>query len=897
MEMSGKQISARREDILVVLATGLFAAGLCFIAPTVLQSLDYVAMWKPSFHFLADAMREGRVPLWNPYMHLGRPYLADMSNMAFYPPVYLICLGEKAGLFLLVWLHCLLAVFGMRKLAGALEVGRWQSYFMAFSFLASGALTARWMTGQLPNCFAICYVPLLFYCAVRTEEPWRTRRVALQAVLLALQLLCHPQVFWFSAIGQAVFILTRALSLPVREAARDAWHGIWQFGVACVWCAGLIAVTLMPFLELIRESNRSVASPSFANSYNLACADLGYLFSPLQSGAGWESNLFVGTIVVISGLAGLRYVRERNVRGLLGVLVVALLIAFGDKTPLFGLIYKWLPGYADFRIHSRTALLVVLVLICTSGIWFSRPHPRLRAWWTSIFGVPGQYVIIALVLLQSFDLVQGTWIIKRVITNAANHLAGTPRDDSFQLTLVTELRNAGLLEGLRPPPRVCVPPLLVPANDGMIYRYSNFDANWPLFLQRPWDYLHAVLGIAPNPDKGLLAPQVYNHCPFPYPDVSLSTGFDLRAGRLVLATNPAPRAFLVYAAEVADYGTILKRLADGYDIHQSALLEKPLAEPLPRQNVLTGAPAAIRRFEPNSLLVDVDAKEKVLLVLAEGWYPGWRAEIDGHVYECVPANIWMRAVPVPAGRHQIRVYFHQDYLLAGLLISLTGAGLVLVVLAGSKRRVPHGLAEPDVPKIQTAPSTQGTSNPEQKVPLNAHPGSLPVTWRLPCVLAGGILSVWLVATAEIHRVRFFVVMKTNFDASIECQSAMTSGLQHRTAEAIAHYQEALWLKPDLVAALNDLAWIRAANARAEFRDGPEAVRLAQRACELSKYNVALFVGTLGAAYAEAGRFDEAVTAAQMARQLALAEGQSELAEKNLELIKLFTARQPYHEER
>ena len=159
---------------------------------------------------------EGRVPLWNPYVHLGRPYLADMPNMTFYPPLYLICLGQRTGVFLLVWLHCLLGAFGMRRLAGALGAGRWQSYFMAICFLASGPLMAHWVTGQLPYCWAICYMPWLFYCAVRTEEPWQSRRIALHAVLLALQLLCIPQVFWFSAVGQAVFIVARALRLPVR---------------------------------------------------------------------------------------------------------------------------------------------------------------------------------------------------------------------------------------------------------------------------------------------------------------------------------------------------------------------------------------------------------------------------------------------------------------------------------------------------------------------------------------------------------------------------------------------------------------------------------------------------------------------------------------------------------
>jgi hypothetical protein len=483
--MSSKPRRARSEDLLVVLAVALFAAGLCFIPPTLLESSDYLIIWKPSFHFLKEALQEGRVPLWNPYLHLGRPYLADMPNMAFYPPTYLVCLGEKTGFFLQVWLHCLLAVFGMRKLAGALGVGRSQSYLMAFTFVASGALTARWAAGQLPNCWSIVYVPWLFYFAVRTAEPWASRRVAGYAVLLALQLLCHPQVFWFSAIGQAVFILVRAVRSPVREALRDAGHGLWQFGVACGWGAGLLAVALMPFLELVKESNRSENSPAFTNSFNLDWPYLRELFSPLICGAVWENGLFVGTLVVMLGLLGLSLLRERNVRALLGVLVIGLLIALGDKTPCFGLFYKWLPGHAGFRFHARAALLVVMVLICAAGIWLSRPHPRLRTAWTYLFGVPVRYALILLVLLRSLDLLQGAWIIKRAITYSCCLDLQTPLEDSFEQALVTELRKADLIKPSRPPPRVSVRPYFVPAGYGMIYHYSNFEAGCPLSFATP----------------------------------------------------------------------------------------------------------------------------------------------------------------------------------------------------------------------------------------------------------------------------------------------------------------------------------------------------------------------------------------------------------------------------
>ena len=55
------------------------------------------------------------------------------------------------------------------------------------------------------------------------------------------------------------------------------------------------------------------------------------------------------------------------------------------------------------------------------------------------------------------------------------------------------------------------------------------------------------------------------------------------------------------------------------------------------------------------------------------------------------------------------------------------------------------------------------------------------------------------------------------------------------------------------------------------------------------------MGTLAASYAEAGRFEEAVTTARKARELALAGGLKDLAQKNQQLIELFGARQPYRE--
>jgi protein O-mannosyl-transferase len=119
--------------------------------------------------------------------------------------------------------------------------------------------------------------------------------------------------------------------------------------------------------------------------------------------------------------------------------------------------------------------------------------------------------------------------------------------------------------------------------------------------------------------------------------------------------------------------------------------------------------------------------------------------------------------------------------------------------------------------------------------------------------------------------------------------------QHKIPEAIAHYRTALTLQSNMPEALNNLAWILATNPSAEIRNGPEAVQLARHACDLTKNARPVMVGTLAAAYAEAGDFEQALACAQKAHDLAVAQGRTQLAGKDAELMGLFRSRQAYHE--
>ena len=101
--------------------------------------------------------------------------------------------------------------------------------------------------------------------------------------------------------------------------------------------------------------------------------------------------------------------------------------------------------------------------------------------------------------------------------------------------------------------------------------------------------------------------------------------------------------------------------------------------------------------------------------------------------------------------------------------------------------------------------------------------------------------------------------------------------QNQPQEAVAALKAAIALAPRAPSYLNQLARVYATHPSAEIRNGPEAVRLAERACRLSG-RPAAFVDTLSAAYAEAGRFADAVRAAEEARDKALASQDEKTAQ-------------------
>jgi hypothetical protein len=589
----------------------------------------------------------------------------------------------------------------MLRLSDALEIQRPHSYVVTAAFLICGPLASRWMAGQVLYGCGLCYVPWLFACSIRTDQGSATNHTPIYALLLALQLLSgHPQVFWVSTIGQAVFIMISSVHQSWTGSLRSLVVRLSRFGLALLWALGLAAVVLLPFLELVQQGNRTNPTPEFGNYGRLRWTDLGSLVQvpPPPFYVDWERNLYLGWPLLALGLIGLCRIRDRWIRGLCGVAVTALVIAFGSNTLGFGFVCDWLPGFTSFRLHARAAFLIVFVLVCAGGIWLSQPHPRMERAATrrSL-----RFACVGFVLAASLALAQASWDMKRAYV-AQELLHASPRY-VLQWRLVEGLQAAGLLHPNAPPPKVCVPRQFLPANLGMIHHFANVDAYTSLFLRGPWDYLHAALRVQPDQFKNTsLANECFEHGPFPYRDLGLAAGVT-RDHHLVIETNPAPPAFLVFQEQaIENYRELLRQIPE-QDLRKVALVASTVLRP----DLGDGTRWAVTNLHwtPNAWRLAVTNSHPALLVVTDAWYPGWWAAIDGECTSTLAVNGCMLAVYVPPGYHHVHFLYRQNYLGIGCLVSLLCAGWLAFAL------------------VRTARDTMSSDTPAQAHPLPGDRGA------------------------------------------------------------------------------------------------------------------------------------------------------------------------------
>jgi tetratricopeptide (TPR) repeat protein len=161
-----------------------------------------------------------------------------------------------------------------------------------------------------------------------------------------------------------------------------------------------------------------------------------------------------------------------------------------------------------------------------------------------------------------------------------------------------------------------------------------------------------------------------------------------------------------------------------------------------------------------------------------------------------------------------------------------------------------------------------------------------------------IMGYMLLATGKLNEAVQFFNEALRTDAN-QVEIYKSLGLVYsklgKYEQAIQVWTKARELQPDNIDFLNNLAWVLATSGDVSSQDAAKAIELSKRACELTGYKEPAMLDTLAAAYAAAGRFNDANSTAEQAFNLAKASRQEKLSSEIQMRLKLYKAGQPYHE--
>ncbi len=365
-------LGAHREALF---AAGLLLATLVAIyARLIFQGLvlagyDVQTYFYPYWASTFEALRSGRVPLWNPHLFMGAPFLANPQAAVFYPPNWpLLVLEPERALALAVMLHVALAAAGALALARRALGLSWPAATTTAAVFAFGGFFAGQL-GHINQISVVAWLPWLLLALDRSLRGSRRWWVVAPVVSALMLLAGHPQQAY---IGFS-FALLYALVVGVHRARGGGGRFAWARAVGRALASWVLVVTggvllaavqLLPTLELSRLSIRSDAlSLADAASFSLPPEEvlLGLLPTFVRMPSSTEFVAYVGVSgIVLAALAVAARAREPRVWLFAVAGIVAIVLALGPSTPMFAQAHRLLPGFDLFRVPARWMLVTVL---------------------------------------------------------------------------------------------------------------------------------------------------------------------------------------------------------------------------------------------------------------------------------------------------------------------------------------------------------------------------------------------------------------------------------------------------------------------------------------------------------------------------------------------------------
>ncbi|MFN2546242.1 MAG: hypothetical protein ABR567_02290 [Myxococcales bacterium] len=653
---------------------------------------------------IGRSFASGQGTAWLSGIYGGFPALAGGAGADPLTLFWFSWLPPTVALDLFVLSALLLVACGTYRVARALGASRLGAVLAGAVFVQSGVVVSQ--LRHLGILAALAWFPWALWALIRAmtrHDParWRptARRLALFALFFGLQWLTgFPQLPYACALAYAAFALVLAFrrqgALPLLASAASA----------CVVAALIGSAQLLPQLELASLSDRaSGVSAEFAVRYAYAPSNAWQFLVPYVNGdisnrtyrgtgIFWEDFGYAGVGTLLLAFAARR---QRTTWLLAGVALFAFLLVLGPATPVFPLAFRIVPGMSVFRLPTRFLFLVDFALALLAALGLARFERRRWA----AFGLVG---------LIAFDV--GWFNSRQNAVDAASEWSESPAtvklfDRSAPFRTFTPAssrlhkdaftRASGWSGDLTPyhQMRMFLQPdsnvaFGIETGDG----YAGIAPRWCVDV---WGD-HNRPGLMPHlyqPDAGGLAFSAAFFRVVGMQNVRyLITAQPIaaRGVRPVGSAGPArvyeveawlPRARLVPRTAVLDDRLALQRLAAvDFDPRTDVLLDRTLDVP----GGGTGT-AAIVEARNDRVTIETSAAAPSTLVLADTWYPGWEAAVDGSPAVIARANVSQRAVAVPAGRHTVRFVFRSKPVRRGVWLTLAGLGLVALALLWRSR--------------------------------------------------------------------------------------------------------------------------------------------------------------------------------------------------------------------
>ena len=348
---------------------------------------DTLRQFYPWHFFTAETLKRGQLPLWLPYVCSGEPFIANIQAAVFYPlnVLMLFIFPVHLAIGYNYLLHIFFTGLFTYLFARYIKLDRASSLLSSITFMFCGFFAAHIFAGHYSIITTACWLPLIFLffeIALKTNDLFHGITIG---VLIGLSFLAgSPQIFVYILFALGLYLLFR-LFLMIRESKeyREALKSLAIYVLALVAGLSLAAAQLLPSLELSQYTTRAGGvSYSFATSFSFSPQYLITLILPNFFGNPindtywgddffWEFYPYLGFLPLILAVIAVYFKRDnKHVQFFTMLGLLSLLLALGKNTPIYWLLWRFIPGFNLFRCPSRFLFLFSFSISMLSGFGF-----------------------------------------------------------------------------------------------------------------------------------------------------------------------------------------------------------------------------------------------------------------------------------------------------------------------------------------------------------------------------------------------------------------------------------------------------------------------------------------------------------------------------------------------